>query len=62
MEPLCRQTGLRVVAYDRPGFGLTSRPAPLNEHADNPYTMDSQVCMYVCVCFCVLRVLLWSSL
>lgn len=28
MQPLAQQCGCRVVAFDRPAFGLTSRPRP----------------------------------
>jgi pimeloyl-ACP methyl ester carboxylesterase len=32
----------RVVAYDRPGFGLTERPMPEDWEGANPYTIESQ--------------------
>lgn len=33
-----------VVAFDRPGFGLASRPAPADfQGAENPYSQDAQV-------------------
>lgn len=40
LKPLS-QTG-RVIAYDRPAFGLTERPMPENWHDENPYTIESQ--------------------
>jgi pimeloyl-ACP methyl ester carboxylesterase len=39
-EPLS-QTG-RVIAYDRPAFGLTERPMPEDWGDVNPYTIESQ--------------------
>ena len=33
----------RVVAFDRPGFGLTTRPLPGEWTDGNPYSMESQV-------------------
>lgn len=33
----------RVVSYDRPGFGLTSRPLPGDWSGKSPYDMDQQV-------------------
>lgn len=32
-----------VLAYDRPAFGLTSRPMPEEWKGSNPYTLESQV-------------------
>ncbi len=32
-----------VIAYDRPGFGLSERPLPGTWQGENPYTMDAQV-------------------
>ena len=31
-----------VIAYDRPGFGLTERPMPEEWDGENPYTRDAQ--------------------
>jgi pimeloyl-ACP methyl ester carboxylesterase len=39
MEPLSRYG--TVIAYDRPGFGLTERP--LQWDGDNPYTIESNI-------------------
>ncbi len=33
----------RVVAFDRPGFGLTTRPLPGEWSSDNPYSAEGQV-------------------
>jgi pimeloyl-ACP methyl ester carboxylesterase len=33
----------RIIAYDRPAFGLTSRPLPGEWKGDSPYSMDSNV-------------------
>ncbi len=41
MQPLS-QYGT-VVAFDRPAFGLTSRPMPGEWHGQNPYSLDAQV-------------------
>jgi len=49
LEPLARHTGLRVVAYDRPAFGLTSRPVPAGDQG-NPYTMESQAALVLDLC------------
>ncbi|GLJ04958.1 hypothetical protein SUGI_0007790, partial [Cryptomeria japonica] len=46
MTPLARRTGCPVVAFDRPGWGLTSRPqrAEWEEKGlPNPYELRSQV-------------------
>lgn len=32
----------RVIAFDRPAFGLTSRPMPGDWYGENPYTVESQ--------------------
>lgn len=46
MEPLSRYG--RVIAYDRPGFGLTERPQSADFHADrNPYSADFQADLLV---------------
>jgi len=37
----------RVVAFDRPGFGLTTRPLPGEWHDRNPYSIESQVTLTV---------------
>ncbi len=41
MQPLA-QYG-RVIAYDRPAFGLTSRPMPGQWQGDSPYSTESNV-------------------
>ena len=46
MSPLARQTGCSVVAFDRPGWGLTSRPSKTEweeKKMPNPYELQSQV-------------------
>mmetsp|Transcript_535 Transcript_535/g.1611 ORF Transcript_535/g.1611 Transcript_535/m.1611 type:complete len:721 (+) Transcript_535:147-2309(+) len=40
MQPLAQQCGCRVVAFDRPAFGLTSRPRPPSR-GDSPYSLRS---------------------
>ena len=45
MTPL--SMGRRVVAFDRPGFGLTERPLPGDWQGTNPYTPAAQVGMTV---------------
>jgi pimeloyl-ACP methyl ester carboxylesterase len=37
----------RVIAYDRPAFGLTSRPMPGNWTGDNPYSPESQAAIVI---------------
>ncbi|KAK4410586.1 hypothetical protein Sango_0131600 [Sesamum angolense] len=53
MSDLARQTGCAVAAFDRPGWGLTSRP----RHKDweenqlpNPYKLDNQVDLLLSFC------------
>ncbi len=41
IEPLARYG--RVIAYDRPAFGLTERPMPGEWQGQNPYTPEAQV-------------------
>ncbi|GFR39649.1 hypothetical protein Agub_g115 [Astrephomene gubernaculifera] len=48
METLAMQCHCRVVAFDRPGFGLTSRPKA-NE-LSNPYTVASQSQLLLQLC------------
>lgn len=46
MSALARQVGLPVVAFDRPGWGLTTRPRRKDwedEQLPNPYKLESQV-------------------
>ncbi len=45
MQPLAAAN--TVIAYDRPAFGLTSRPLPGDWTGSNPYTMDAQVDLLV---------------
>jgi len=45
MEPLAALC--RVVAFDRPAFGLTERPMPGDWHGDSPYGPESQVSLTV---------------
>ncbi len=35
--------GARVIAYDRPAFGLTQRPMPGEWSGESPYSLESQV-------------------
>lgn len=42
MTPLA-DAGYRVVAFDRPAYGLTSRPMPEEWEGPNPYTPEAQV-------------------
>lgn len=37
----------RVIAYDRPAFGLTSRPMPGEWKGQNPYSPESQAAMVI---------------
>jgi pimeloyl-ACP methyl ester carboxylesterase len=37
----------RVIAYDRPAFGLTSRPMPGEWKGDNPYSPESQAAIII---------------
>eukprot|EP00887_Chlorella_sp_A99_P006244 scaffold3.g6244.t1 len=52
MQPLADACGARVVAIDRPGFGLTSRPCV--DHATssgaNPYTLKAQAALVLQAC------------
>jgi pimeloyl-ACP methyl ester carboxylesterase len=41
MQPLSRYGA--VIAFDRPAFGLTSRPMPGEWKGQNPYSLDAQV-------------------
>ena len=45
MEPFS-QLG-RVIAYDRPAFGLTSRPMPGEWQGQNPYSPESQAAIVI---------------
>ncbi|XP_031472955.1 uncharacterized protein LOC116245632 [Nymphaea colorata] len=53
MGPLARQTRCTVSAFDRPGWGLTSRPRRSEWEAKqlpNPYHLDSQVDLLLDFC------------
>ncbi|XP_023004191.1 uncharacterized protein LOC111497593 [Cucurbita maxima] len=53
MGVLARQTGCRVAAYDRPGWGLTSRLRAEDweeRQLPNPYKLDSQVELLLAFC------------
>jgi len=41
--PLAARTGARIVAFDRPGFGLTERPMPGDWQGETPYSDTSAV-------------------
>ncbi|KAK9081887.1 hypothetical protein Syun_030724 [Stephania yunnanensis] len=43
MRILARLTSSGVVAFDRPGFGLTSRPHDIQEQMVNPYSLSFSV-------------------
>lgn len=53
MNPLARQTGCSVAAFDRPGWGLTSRPSRTEweeKEMPNPYELQSQVNLLFSFC------------
>lgn len=53
MGVLARQIGCTVVAFDRPGWGLTSRPCRKDweeKHLPNPYKLESQVDLLISFC------------
>ncbi|XP_023644399.1 uncharacterized protein LOC17897672 isoform X2 [Capsella rubella] len=53
MGSLSHQLGCRVVAYDRPGWGLTSRPIRKDwekRNLANPYNLESQVDLLLSFC------------
>lgn len=53
MGPLARQTGQPVVAFDRPGWGLTSRPGRAEweeKKMSNPYELNTQVNLLFSFC------------
>ncbi|VFQ87352.1 unnamed protein product [Cuscuta campestris] len=53
MAVLARQVGCTVVAFDRPGWGLTSRPRRKDweeNQLPNPYKIDSQVDLLLSFC------------
>ncbi|KAH9311074.1 hypothetical protein KI387_026109, partial [Taxus chinensis] len=53
MAPLARQTGCSVAAFDRPGWGLTSRPDRAEweeKRLPNPYELQSQVNLLFSFC------------
>ncbi|XP_072992685.1 uncharacterized protein [Typha latifolia] len=50
---LARQVGCTVVAFDRPGWGLTSRPCRKDwedKQLPNPYKLESQVDLLISFC------------
>mmetsp|Transcript_18106 Transcript_18106/g.38963 ORF Transcript_18106/g.38963 Transcript_18106/m.38963 type:complete len:770 (+) Transcript_18106:366-2675(+) len=52
MEPLSMQCQCRVIAFDRPAFGLTSRPAVSHDQRDssNPYALGQQAFTMLDLC------------
>jgi pimeloyl-ACP methyl ester carboxylesterase len=53
---LARQVGATVVAFDRPGWGLTSRPRRKDwedRRLPNPYKLESQVCKILFALKCI---------
>lgn len=50
MGVLARQIGCTVAAFDRPGWGLTSRPRQKDwedKELPNPYKLETQVCIWI---------------
>lgn len=47
MKPLADEYQATVIAYDRPAFGLTSRPMPGEWTGESPYGPDAQVNMLI---------------
>lgn len=47
MQPLAQEYTATVMAYDRPAFGLTTRPMPGEWSGDSPYGPDAQVKMLI---------------
>ncbi|KAK9149748.1 hypothetical protein Scep_008505 [Stephania cephalantha] len=53
MGVMARQLGCTVAAFDRPGWGLTSRPQRkdwVDEQMPNPYKLDTQVDLLLSFC------------
>ncbi|KAE8705115.1 Alpha/beta-hydrolase domain-containing protein isoform 2 [Hibiscus syriacus] len=53
MDVLARQVGCSVAAFDRPGWGLTSRPSRVDWEAKelpNPYKLETQVDLLLSFC------------
>ncbi|KAK4413901.1 hypothetical protein Salat_2802900 [Sesamum alatum] len=53
MSDLARQIGCAVAAFDRPGWGLTSRPRQKDweeNQSPNPYKLDNQVDLLLSFC------------
>jgi len=52
MPDLAASCGVRVVAFDRPGFGLTSRPhpPPAGSSRPNPYSPAAQAALVLQLC------------
>ncbi|KAL4387846.1 hypothetical protein GQ457_09G007740 [Hibiscus cannabinus] len=53
MEVLARQVGCSVAAFDRPGWGLTSRPSRTDwegKELPNPYKLETQVDLLLSFC------------
>lgn len=52
ISALARQIGCTVVAFDRPGWGLTSRPrrSDWEDIIPNPYKLESQVDLLISFC------------
>ena len=49
MKPLAETCRCRVIAFDRPAFGLTARPK-CDETSKNPYTLQSQQSLVLDLC------------
>ncbi|DBB10108.1 TPA: hypothetical protein ACH3X3_001692 [Trebouxia sp. C0006] len=49
MQPLANAAGCRVIAFDRPAFGLTSRPAQRNANT-NRYSLAAQADLVLHLC------------
>ncbi|KAB5563958.1 hypothetical protein DKX38_004012 [Salix brachista] len=54
MGVLCQQVGCKVAAFDRPGWGLTSRPRHKeweDKKLPNPYKLETQVDLLLSFCY-----------
>ena len=64
MGPLARQMGCTVVAFDRPGWGLTSRPRRKDceeKQLPNPYEMESQVIPALSFSYWIISCSMWTK-
>jgi len=49
MKPLAETCRCRVVAFDRPAFGLTARPK-CDDSMNSPYSLPSQQSLVLALC------------